>query len=505
MTGQGRGGARKRSGNPQSPIATRPPVDRTLSDRPSPDRPSSPVRRPLPRFGIRHSNFALRHSADTICALATPPGVGSIAVVRVSGARAFTILDRFLPDHPPSRQRSHTVRLSWFTSPAQEPVDQTLVTVFRAPRSYTGEDMAEISCHGGAVAADTILKLLTAAGCRVAGPGEFTRRAVLAGKMTLSQAEAVADMAEARAEPAFRCALDRYRSALSGLVAGVAEDLSELLAEIEYNLGFDDHGASSDAVPRVRIRQIATRLRRTVASAERNCLLNEGATVAIIGRPNAGKSSLFNRLVEAERAITSPVPGTTRDRVEASVVLSGVPVRFVDTSGLTKRAGTRLSRLALAQTGKAVEQADITVALFDSSRPAGSADLAVIAAVRGRKAVCVLNKTDLACRLDRSFFPGCPTRLVPVSCRTGFGIGRLRSRLARALRAGPGPRLAFNRRQLESLRACRDALGRAGSARNLETSALETKSAVDMLNQIDAPAVNTDILDRVFARFCVGK
>jgi tRNA modification GTPase len=462
-------------------------------------------RRRGPPVGLHPSSFIPRPSPDTICALATPAGTGSIAVIRVSGARTLAILDRFLPTNPPSRQRSHTVRLGWFASLSREPVDQVLVTVFRSPRSYTGEDMAEISCHGGAVAADSILKLLTGVGCRIAEPGEFTRRAVLAGKMTLSQAEAVADMAEARSEPAFRCALDRFRGGLSGLVTGVAQDLNELLAEIEYKLGFDECGANSGAVPRTGIRRIAARLGRIITSAERGRFLIEGATVAIIGRPNAGKSSLFNRLVESERAITSPVPGTTRDRVDAATVLSGVPVQFIDTAGLTRRAGTRLSRQAIAQTGRAVGQADVIVAVFDSSRPGGLSDSAVIAAIHGRRAVCVLNKVDLASRFRRSSVPGCPSRLVPVSCRTGFGIGRFRSRLARALSVGHGPRLAFNRRQLESLSACREALGRAGSARNLETSALEVRLAIDMLNQIDAPAADIDVLDRVFARFCVGK
>ena len=415
------------------------------------------------------------------------------------------MLDRFFPGNRPSRQRSHTVRLSWLLTPDREPVDQVMVAVFRAPRSYTGEDMVEISCHGGAVATDTVLKLLTAAGCRIAEPGEFTRRAVLAGKMTLSQAEAIADMAEARSEPAFHSALARYRGAASGLVSGIAGDLAELLGEVEYNLGFDDNNEGSSTVPRASIRRIATRLGSIVASAERNRFLSEGANVAIVGRPNAGKSSLFNRLVEGERAITSPIPGTTRDRIDATVLLSGVPVRFVDTAGLAKRAGTRLSRLALAQTGKAVEQADLIIALFDSSRPAGPSDRAVTAAIRGRPAVCVLNKTDLVRRFDRSRVRGCPTRLVPVSCRTGAGIARLRSHLARALRAEPGPQLAFNRRQLEALSACRDALGRARSTPALETAALEVRSAIDMLSQIDAPASSTDILERVFARFCIGK
>ena len=455
--------------------------------------------------GDHHPDSKPHRCPDTICALATPAGTGSIAVVRVSGPEALALLDRFLPGHPPSRQRSHTVRLSWFTSPTREPVDQVLVTVFRSPRSYTGEDMAEISCHGGVVAADTLIKLLTSGGCRIAEPGEFTRRAVLAGKLRLSQAEAIADMAAARSEPAFRSAVDRYRGALTGLVAGIAEDLGELLAGIEYDLGFDEHGAGSGVVPRVRIRRIVARLGRTIASAERNRFVGESATVVIIGRPNAGKSSLFNRLVESERAIISSAPGTTRDRVEATAVLSGIPVRFVDTAGLTRRAGTRLSRKAMAQTDKAVEQADIIVAVFDSSRPVGPSDLAVLAGMGNRRAVCVLNKTDLARRFDGSPRAGFPARLSPVSCRTGVGIAGLRARIARILRAGPRPRLDFNRRQIEALTACRDALERAAAARNLETSALEVRSAIDMLNRIDTPAASSDILDRVFARFCVGK
>ena len=380
-----------------------------------------------------------------------------------------------------------------------------MVTVFRAPRSYTGENMVEISCHGGTAAADAVMSLLVRAGCRVAEPGEFTRRAVLADKMTLSQAEAVADMAEARTEMAFRGALARYRGELSSLVTAVDEDLRGLQAEIEYDLGFDEHDGGSGAVPKSDIRRISANLSRIVESAAGSRLLVEGANVAIIGRPNAGKSSLFNRLVQGERAITSPVSGTTRDRIDATVVLAGVPVRFVDTAGFTGRAGTHLDKLAIAQTNKAVEQADIIIALFDGSRPAGPSDRTVLAAIGKRPAICVLNKIDLRCRFDHSFARGFRPVLMPVSCRTGAGIAGLRTRLARILRAGPGPKLMVNRRQLEALSACRDALIRAGSAQTLETAALETRSAVDMLSQVDASATNRDLLDRVFARFCVGK
>jgi tRNA modification GTPase len=459
---------------------------------------------------------SLVNNPDTICAVATVPGASSIAVVRVSGDRTFAILDQFLSKNPPSRQRSHTVRLNWLTSNTREPIDQVMVTVFRAPRSYTGEDMAEIACHGGTVAADAVMNLLVRAGCRTAEPGEFTRRAVLAGKMTLSQAEAVADMAEARTETAFRGAIARYRGELSSLVAGITEDLKELQADVEYNLGFDEHDSACGKVPRTRIRSIAARLTRIVESAAGSRLLVEGANVAIIGRPNAGKSSLFNRLVEGERAITSPVAGTTRDRIDATVVLSGVPVRIVDTAGLEdcprpirrKHPGqavtlaNSLTAKVAAQTTKAIEQADVIVALFDGSRPAGLSDQAVIAAINGRPSICVMNKTDLVRRFDTD---RCPARPIPVSCRTGAGIPKLRARLSRILHTGPAPKILVNRRQLKVLSACRDALVRAGSTLTLETAALETRSAVDMLSQVDAPATNRDILDRVFARFCIGK
>ena len=186
-------------------------------------------------------------------------------------------------------------------------------------------------------------------------------------------------------------------------------------------------------------------------------------------------------------------------------MLAGVPVRFVDTAGLTARAGTRLNRLAVAQTAKAVEQADIIIAVFDGSRPGGPPDHAVIAAICDRPVIFTLNKTDLPRRFERSSIRSCPAGMIPVSCRTGEGIERLRSRLARALRAGPKPGVMVNRRQLEALSACRDDLIRAGSSLTIETAALETRSAIDMLSQLDAPATSTDILDRVFSRFCVGK
>jgi tRNA modification GTPase len=462
-------------------------------------------RPPVRRTRARRSSAGRSPAPDTICAIATPAGTGGIAVVRLSGGRALSVVDRFVPDRRPSRQPTHTVRLNWLADAAGRPVDQVMITVFRAPRSYTGEDVVEIACHGGTVAADAVLRLLTGAGCRIAEPGEFTRRAVLAGKLTLSQAEAVADMAEARTEAGFQGALSRYRGELSNLVAALADDLKELLAELEYRLGFDEHGDAGGALPARRVRSVAARLSRLVDAAASSRFTVDGATIAIIGRPNAGKSSLFNRLVRSERAITSPVAGTTRDRVDAAIMLAGVPVRFVDTAGLTVRAGTHLSRLALAQTGKAIEQADVIVALFDGSRPSGPSDEAVLAAAGGRPAVCVLNKTDLPRRFDASFARRCPSGLVRVSCRTGAGIEALRTRLARLLRAGPGPRLTVNRRQLETLGRCRDAIVRAGTNSTLETAALETRLALDILSQVDAPTTSTDILDRVFARFCVGK
>jgi tRNA modification GTPase len=380
-------------------------------------------------------------------------------------------------------------------------VDQVLLTVFRAPRSYTGEDMVEVSCHGGRIAADRTMDLLLRSGCRLARPGEFTRRAVLNGKLTLAQAEAVGDLVRARTPAAYDDALGRYRGR-SSPQSGQLARLQTLHAEAEYLLGFEDNDPVRPGRLRQRIAAEVNRLNRAIAAAERTRYLHDGAVVVIVGRPNVGKSSLFNRLLESERALVSPLPGTTRDRVEAEFTLAGVPVRLVDTGGLSP-APRGLTRLSAGQTDQALARADLTIAVFDGSRPAQTADRVVVEKVRDIPTIYVINKNDRPGRLGPDFVKG---PAVSVSCLTGDNIGRLRARLAYRFRSRSQPdQDPTGRRRLEALTACRDALRRALSATGLEPLAIELRSGLDELAATDGPTAPAGVLDRIFAGFCVGK
>ena len=449
----------------------------------------------------RRTTASARPAPDTICAVATPAGLGSIAVVRVSGPDTFPVLDRAFARLRPSRQPARTVRLGRIVDERGTEIDEVLVTVFRAPRSYTGDDLAEVSCHGGACAAPAVVDLLCRLGCRRAEPGEFTRRAVLAGKLTLTRAEAILDIVNARTPAAHRAALNRYHGALALEVEELAEQLRALRAEAEYHLGFDEDDAPRPGL-RTRQRRLLRRLDRVIGAGERNRFLHEGARIAIVGRPNVGKSTLFNRLLGTERALVTDTPGTTRDRIEATLALGDIPVTLSDTCGIPDRTSGAISRLASRQTETAIRQADIVLAVFDGSRRTGPGDRRVLAATANRTTIHVVNKVDRPARFGTDTLNGRPR--VALSARDGTGVGRLRRMLATRLR--PGRESAVSGlRPIAALRDCRAALARAIDAPDAELAALEIADALHALESIDAPTDNTDVLDRVFARFCVGK
>lgn len=444
----------------------------------------------------------LARPTDTICAVATAPGPAGIAVVRVSGPQALAVLDRLFTGPRPSRQAARTVRLGWIRDPAGPPVDQVLLTLFRSPDSFTGDDLAEISCHGGSVPAALIIDLLVAAGCRAARPGEFTRRAVLAGKLTLARAEALLDITNALSPAAFRAALVRYRGAATDLAAGLTHELTEALAAIEYGINFADGESAGTSEVRGRLGGIIRTIRRQLRVAEAGRHLSEGVRVAIIGRANAGKSSLFNRLLGSVRTLESPVRGTTRDRVDAETVIAGVAVRFQDTAGVCARPADRLARLAGEVADRAAAEADLVLAVFDSSRPAEPADRAVLRLVTGLRCIFVLNKSDLRRRLATGFVG---SSAHSVSCRTGAGIGRLRAALGRRIRPSAGLPALAGERQLAALRGCLAAAERAAAAPGADIAAVEVREALDMLASIDRLVDSEAVLDQLFGRFCVGK
>lgn len=462
---------------------------------------------------------------DTIAALATAPGAAGLAVVRVSGPRAIAIASRVFRGRATlDAAPGHTLHHGWIEDGGAR-VDEVVVALFRAPRSYTREDVVEISCHGGRLPAGRVLDALRAAGARAAAPGEFTLRAFLHGRLDLAQAEAVADVIAAESRAAHEMALSQLAGTLSRQLAALAEALRDALAEVEARVDFaEDVGGVEVPAHVVRaIRDGSRALDGLLAGAPWARAVREGVKVPIVGRPNAGKSSLFNALLGEERAIVTPEPGTTRDRVSETVELEGVRVTLSDTAGLRESAGA-VESLGIARTREVITEAAALIWVVDGSAPLDDADRAIAATLPARTVVA-LNKSDRPSLLEAAEVRRVPQPagagnlepemeepwpVVRVSATRGDGLDALRSALLAALGGRPGADLtaaAGNARHTEALGRARAALARAADATDApgEIVAVELREALAAIGEVTGQGVGEDLLDRIFGRFCVGK
>ena len=451
---------------------------------------------------------------DTIAAIATPLGEGGLAVVRISGRDALAVADRvFVPAGKqalqPSVAATHTVHYGHVVRDGRR-IDEVLLTVLRAPRTFTREHTAEISCHGGLLVTRLVLEAVLAAGARVAEPGEFTQRAFLNGRLDLAQAEAVADLIHARTELALGAAEEQLAGKLSARIHELRDELMRTLAHVEAHLDFPDEDISPDTREALlgRLHRGVTFMDGLLRTAREGQILRRGVRAAIVGRPNAGKSSLLNQLLGHERAIVSPVAGTTRDTVEETANVRGIPVVFIDTAGLrdTKNAveaeGVRRSRAAL-------ERAELLLHVIDAGEPLEPEDTQLLTEFSDRPRVLVLNKSDRPRRLELQE----PYQGLPVCCATGAGIEALKDELERIVWSGrvSGEQLqvTVNARHADALRRAREATERAagGLAANesLELTALELRIAAQAVGEIVGKTTTDDLLDAIFSQFCLGK
>ena len=454
--------------------------------------------------------------SDTIAAIATPLGEGGLAVLRVSGPQALSVADgcfvpRGISSRKPSDASSHTIHYGHVVRDGRV-LDEVLVSVLRAPRTFTREDVVEISCHGGLLPARLVLDALLASGARLAEPGEFTRRAFLNGRLDLAQAEAVADLIHARTDLAVSAANEQLAGKLSQRIRELRADLLTTLAHVEAHLDFPDE----DIAPDTR-GQLLGRLDRGIAfmdellrTAHDGQVLRRGVRAAIVGRPNAGKSSVLNQLLGHDRAIVSPTPGTTRDTIEETAGIRGVPVVFIDTAGLrdtvdaVEAEGVRRSRVAL-------ERAELILHLLDASEPLDAADLRHLEEFTDRKRLLVINKTDLPRRLELPAQPG--ARVLEISCATGAGLEALRDAIRDSVVTGGLTaemlQVMINSRHQDALQRARIATLRSAEAlradRTLELVALDLRIAVQAVGEIVGETTTEDLLDVVFSQFCIGK
>lgn len=455
---------------------------------------------------------------ETIAAIATPLGEGGLAVIRISGPQALALADRvFKPSGKGSRQPSaattHTLHYGHAVR-AGERIDEVLLSVMRKPRSFTREDVVEFACHGGPLPARLVLEAILAAGARLAQPGEFTRRAFLNGRLDLAQAEAVADLIHSRTELALRAANEQLAGKLSQQINQLREALLTVLAHIEAHIDFPEEDIAADTREQLnaRLAQTLADLEGLLKTANEGQLLRRGIRAAIIGRPNAGKSSLLNQLLGRDRAIVSPIPGTTRDTIEETANIRGLPVVFIDTAGL-REARDEIEEEGIRRSRQSLSQAEMILHVLDVTDARTTGDDGMGEEIAGKKGVVIHNKIDLPhpARAAASARPSMP--VVEVSCVTGQGIEQLKDVIKELVWSGEIRaemlQVMINSRHQDALRRARagvlQTLAALAEEKGLELVAMDLRIAVDAVGEVVGKTSTEDLLDLIFSQFCIGK
>jgi tRNA modification GTPase len=446
---------------------------------------------------------------DTIVAISTPPGRGGIGIVRLSGPDARLIAEPLLNlRHPLTPAQARFAKILDSTG---ETLDEAVVTFFAAPHSYTSEDIVEVAAHGSPVVLDYLLRQCIAAGARIAEPGEFTQRAFLSGRLDLTQAEAVHDLIEATTLHQARIAAQQLGGSLSRQIAPTKQRLIALIATLEAGIDFaeDDIDLLPTAEITAQIAAIQAPLNTLEQTFTYGRIVRDGFTLAIVGRPNAGKSSLFNRLIERDRAIVTASPGTTRDLVTERISIEGIPVELTDTAGL-RRSTSEAETLGIAKSREAMAEADIVLLVLDAARPIHSEDEATIAALSTRPLLIVLNKRDLAPATSLPIQSAHST--IETSALTGAGIPELRRAILSHITANApasDTALLTNIRHQQIIHTALISLEKAqhaaASAIPHEMILLDLYESLRMLDAFTGTTTSDDILHLIFSKFCIGK
>ncbi len=451
---------------------------------------------------------------DTIAAISTAPGEAGISVVRISGPKAVGIADTVVR----LRRGNLASKPGWSfayghaVSPNDEIIDEVVTLVYRAPHSYTREDVVEIQCHGGRVQSRRILSALAAKGARLAEPGEFTKRAFLNGRLDLVQAEAVADIIHAKSNAAANAAMEQLEGCLSSLLSSIYDSLIAVSADVEATLDFGEDEIPEECLDDIerRLKDINDRMSSLLATWDAGRILREGIKVVISGKPNSGKSTLMNYLLGTNRAIVSEIPGTTRDTIEEQIIIAGTAVRLVDTAGL-RGTECKVEREGVSRAYASMERADINMHVIDASLPVDPDELALLGKYGKAKVLIVLNKTDLGIRVKKADFEG----FLAVECSLLNGTGvqgihrALRTRIESITGGEPHAAISERHRQLlqNGQNAMNEAMERLSPSQQdmLVIVAERLRYGAESIGAILGRTYSEDLLNQVFSRFCIGK
>jgi len=455
---------------------------------------------------------------STIAAISTPKGIGGIGVVRISGAEAIEIADRvFKPFDGVSRlssMKGYTAKYGKVMSNHQL-IDDAVALVFKAPHSYTGENVVEISCHGGLYLTREVLRAVLKAGASAAEPGEFTKRAYLNGRIDLTQAEAVIDVINSKTDKEARASMNQLEGVLSEKISEIRRDLISGMADIEVTIDYPEYDVEEMTNSQILelLKRNKVRLEKLERSFTNGKILRDGVKTAIIGRPNAGKSSLLNLLLNEERAIVTEIEGTTRDTIEEFISLDGIPFKIIDTAGIRDTEDT-VERIGVQKAIEIAKKSDLVIAIFDISKRITDEDRKILDILSDKNAIIVLNKTDImsACP-DEVIFKEINKKIIKISAKTQDGVDELLSNMVKMVSnediKADGELLVINVRHKGLIAKAKDALQKAidtiNSGMPIDVIAIYMKDILEELGKITGESVTDDIISEIFSKFCLGK
>jgi len=453
---------------------------------------------------------------DTIAAIATGVGESGIGIVRISGKEALVIADKIFisrENKKPSSFKTYTTHYGWVAQGTRV-TDEVILTIMRSPKSYTKEDIVEINCHGGIVALRQVLDLVLENGCRLAEPGEFTKRAFLNGRIDLAQAEAVLDIIRAKTDSALKISVRQLRGALSYRLNKIREVLLDVLSFLEANIDFPEEEINRINPEEVlqKLNTVNNELKDILDTAKQGRIFREGIHVVICGKPNVGKSSLLNALLKYERSIVTPLAGTTRDTVEEIIDIKGIPVRIVDTAGIVTPRDL-IEKKAVQHSKRHIDSANLVILLFDGSRRLSKEDTALMRKIKRKNSLAIINKIDLKQRIERDKVQRRFGEVVNISAKKLKNIGLLESRIADLVYNGKIIRsesiMVNNLRHIEAVKRAKKLIAQAVNSLDnklsLEFVAQDIKDSLGNLDDILGRRFSEDLLDKIFSEFCIGK
>lgn len=449
---------------------------------------------------------------DTICAISTSLGIGAISIVRISGSKAIEIVNNIFSGKNLLKAKSHTIHYGYIEN-KEEKIDEVLVSIMKSPKTFTREDVVEINCHGGIATTNKVLELLLLNGCRLAEPGEFTKRAFLNGRIDLMEAEAVMDLINGKTEEARRIALEQMQGSGSKLISNLREELVKIISNIEVNIDYPEYNDIYEVTLKdikEKINYFQIELENIVKEYENSRILTEGIKTVIIGRPNVGKSSILNKLLNTNKAIVTDIPGTTRDIIEGSISFNGILLNIIDTAGI-RETNDVVEKIGVERSLDKIDDADLILVILNNNEELTKDDLNILEVTKDKTSIVVINKDDLDSNLDISELKD--REIVYTNTIDLRGIESLKNKIVKMFNLEKIKQTDYNYitnvRQIAKIKEC---LGRINEIKDglikempLDIIEIDLKNIWDILGEIIGETYQEELLDELFSKFCVGK